>query len=301
MPQPTPVLPTGTTKMQNEAQNLLEVISKSVGILRKSDKKVAETILADPSTATRMKLAELSEKAGVSEPTVVRFCNAIGCSGFQDMKIRLAGSLAFGMPSAHSVIQEDDGLGTVVSKIFDFNLSSLDWVRSKLDVDAVEAAVNALLNAKSIHFVGFGASSIVALDAQQKFPLFGVQCLATTDFHQMLIAAAMMGEGDILVAISNSGTTREIAQCAKLAQDRGALTIGLTGKEGPVSRYCTINLLVDTLENTDLYTPTISRVAALVVVDILSTYVALRRSPDHRQKIADMKRVLSEIRSAGFV
>ncbi|MES0864330.1 SIS domain-containing protein [Ruegeria sp. SCPT10] len=287
--------------MPNEAQNLLEVVSKSVDSLRKSDKKVAEVILADPSTATQLKLAELAQLAEVSEPTVIRFCNAVGCSGFQDFKIRLAGSLAFGMPSAHAAIQEEDELSSVVSKLFDFNLSSLDWVRSKLDLNAIEAAVDAILSANSLHFVGFGASSIVALDAQQKFPLFGVNCQATTDFHQMLIATSMMGEGDILMAISNSGSTREIAQCVKSARDQGALTIGLTGHEGPISRYCNINILVETLENTDLYTPTISRVAALVVVDILSTYVALCRTPEHRKKINDMKRFLSEYRSSGIL
>jgi RpiR family carbohydrate utilization transcriptional regulator len=231
----------------------------------------------------------------------VRFCNAIGCSGYQDLKIRLAGSLAFGLPSAHSEILEGDNLKSVVSKLFDFNLSSLDWVRSKLDLSAIEEAVEAILSAKNLHFIGFGASAIVALDAQQKFPLFGVTCQATTDFHQMLIASSMMKEGDILFAISNSGTTREIAQCARLAQDQGAQVIALTGQVAPLSRYCDISIIIETLENTDLYTPTISRVAALVVIDIISTYVALRSTPEHRTKIAEMKRVLSEYRSSGIL
>lgn len=287
--------------MQNEAQNLLEVISKSLDTLRKSDRKVADIILADPNAATQLKLAELAKLAEVSEPTVVRFCNAVGCSGYQDFKIRLAGSLAFGLPSAHAEILEGEKLTSVVSKLFDFNLSSLDWVRSKLDLGSVEAAANAILLAKSLHFIGFGASAIVALDAQQKFPLFGVNCQATTDFHQMLISSSMMGEGDILVAISNSGTTREIAQCVRLARDQGAVAIGLTGRESPISRFCDINIIIETLENTDLYTPTISRVAALVVIDILSTYVALQRSTEHRTKIADMKRMLSEYRSSGIL
>lgn len=287
--------------MANEAQNLLEIISKSLDALRKSDRKVADVILADPAAATQFKLAELARKAEVSEPTVIRFCNAIGCAGYQDFKIRLAGSLAFGLPGAHAEIREGDALASVVSKLFDFNLSSLDWVRSKLDIDALKAAAEAILSAKSLHFIGFGASSIVALDAQQKFPLFGVNCHATTDFHQMLIATAMMGQGDILVAISNSGTTREIAQSVKLARDQGAFAIGLTGQESPISRHCNINIIIETLENTDLYTPTISRVAALVVIDILSTYVALRRPTEHRQKIARMKQTLSEYRSSGIL
>lgn len=287
--------------MQGEVQNILEVIAKSVGTLRKSDTKVAEVILADPAAATKMTLAEISRLSGVSEPTVMRFCTAIGCEGFQDLKIRLAGSLAFGIPSAHSAIREDDDLQAVIGKVFDFNLSSLDWVRSKLDATAIGDAVEGILAANSLHFVGFGASSIVAQDAQQKFPLFGVHCHAVVDFHQMLIAAAMMKKGDVLVAISNSGTTREVVQCAKLARENGALTIGVTGTDGLLARHSDITLLVETLENTDLYTPTISRVAALVVMDILSTVVALRRPSEHREKISDMKRALVDVRATGII
>jgi len=287
--------------MANEARNLLEVISKAMPDLRKSDTKVANAILANPSAATNMKLAELARSAGVSEPTVVRFCTAIGCDGFQDMKIRLARSLAFGLSTSHAAISEDDDIANVVGKIFDFNLSSLDWVRSKFDPETVEQAVAAILDAKSLTFVGLGASSIVAIDAQQKFPLFGVQCHAIVDVHQMLIASSMMGPGDLLMAISNSGSTREIAQAARLAREKGATVIGITGTQGALSRFCDIQLLVETLENTDFYTPTISRVAALVVIDILSTIVALKRSPEHRSKIGDMKRFLTEVRSTGII
>ena len=286
--------------MQSKSNNLLEKITQSLDDLRKSDRKVANVILADPAAATEYKLAELAKIAEVSEPTVVRFCNAIGCDGFQDMRIRLARSLAFGLSASHSQISDDDTLADVIGKIFDYNLSSLDWARSKLDFDAFEAASDLILKAKTLHFIGLGASSIVALDAQQKFPLFGIPCNAIVDVHQMVIAASMMGPDDVLVAISNTGSTREIAQTARLAKDHGASTIGITGLESPLLRYCDVKIVVETLENTNLYTPTISRVAALVVVDILSTAVALRQTADHRGKIAEMKKYLADIRSIGF-
>lgn len=281
----------------NGSPNLLEQISRSLDILRKSDSKVALTILQDPNRATELKLADLARLAGVSEPTVIRFCSAIGCDGFQDMKIKLARSLAFGLSTSQAEISDADGLETVVGKIFDFNLTSLDWVRSRLDIKALNTAVDALHKASHIHFIGLGASSIVAMDAQQKFPLFGVPCSAIVDSHQMLIAAAMMNEGDVLVAISNSGTTKEVIQATRAAQGRGATTIGITGSDSPILEACDVTLLVETLENTDQYTPQISRVAALVIVDILSTIVAFKKTPDHRLRVADMKRFLAEIRS----
>jgi RpiR family carbohydrate utilization transcriptional regulator len=113
---------------------LIEIIKQSLPGLRKSDRKVAETILRNPSKATEMKLAELARASGVSEQTVVRLCNSVRCVGFQDMRLKLAKSLAFGLSTSHVAISEVDALHEVVNKIFDFNLTSLDWVRTNLNV-----------------------------------------------------------------------------------------------------------------------------------------------------------------------
>lgn len=281
--------------------NLLEVIRRALPGLRKSDRRVAETILEAPLAATEMTLAALAEASGVSEPTVLRFCTAIGCDGFRDLRVKLARSLAFSRSTSHTAISPEDDLGTIITKIFDFNLSNLAWARSKLDPQRLAAAVETLSSCDRIEFFGFGASGIVARDAQQKFPLFGVPCGAPTDGHQMFMTAAMVGPRDVIVAISNTGTTREVVQATRLAKERGARTIGITGSESSLLRHCDIGIVVETLENTDVFTPTISRVAAMVIIDILSTAVSLGRDEAHRARIADMKRHLAEMRASGIV
>lgn len=277
--------------------NLLEVIARSLPNLRKSDRKVAETILAGPEKTVDMTLAALAEAAGVSEPTVIRFAAVIGCEGFRDLRVKLARSLAFSRTTSHSAIAPTDDLEGIIGKIFDFNLSNIAWVRAHLNASAVMAAVAALSRAPRIEFFGMGASGIVAMDAAQKFPLFGAPCSAQTDGHQMLMASAMLRPGDVAVAISNTGTTVEVVRAAKVAQERGATTIGVTGSRGPLLAFCDIAIVAETLENTDLFTPTVSRLSAMIVVDILSTAVSLGRSGLEQDRIAEMKRRLYEVRS----
>lgn len=277
--------------------NLLEVIARSLPNLRKSDRKVAETILAGPEKTVDMTLAALAEAAGVSEPTVIRFAAVIGCEGFRDLRVKLARSLAFSRTTSHSAIAPTDDLEGIIGKIFDFNLSNIAWVRAHLNASAVTAAVAALSRAPRIEFFGMGASGIVAMDAAQKFPLFGAPCSAQTDGHQMLMASAMLRPGDVAVAISNTGTTVEVVRAAKVAQERGATTIGVTGSRGPLLAFCDIAIVAETLENTDLFTPTVSRLSAMIVVDILSTAVSLGRSGLEQDRIAEMKRRLYEVRS----
>ena len=102
------------------------------------------------------------------------------------------------------------------------------------------------------------------------------------------MTATMMGPGDVAVIISNTGRTRSILNVARIARESGAQVIGITGSQ----------LIVETLDNTDIYTPTISRIAAPVIIDILSTAVALGREDDRLARFQLMKRRLSDLRTA---
>jgi len=276
---------------------VLELILVRLADLRKSDRRVAELILADPQAALTATVAETARQAGVSEPTVMRFCAALGFEGFQDFKLKLAHSMALGMPATQSVLDAADTPQTLTDKVFDYTMTSLDWARSRLDHEAVADAIDLLAAARRIEFFGFGASWIVAADAQQKFPLFGVPCTVHTDSHQQFIAASMMGPGDVAVAISNTGQTASLLEIMATARETGAAVVGISGRTGPMEEVSDLLLVVETLENTDIYTPTISRLAALVLIDILAVGVAMRRGPEHGKRITGMKRRLSAMRS----
>jgi RpiR family carbohydrate utilization transcriptional regulator len=278
--------------------NILEVIRMKRGELRKSDRKVGDLVLENPKRVINATIAEAAEWAGVSQPTVIRFCASIGCQGYQDFKLRLAQSLALGMPATHSVIHGSDNPAEVAEKIFDYTITSLDWVRNHINTEKVAEAVDVLTKASRIEFFGFGASGIVARDAQQKFPLFGVPCGVETDAHQQIMVVSMLKPGDVVVVISNTSTTLSIIETARRAQERGCQVIGIIGMDGPLVEFCDIVLMVETLDNTNIYTPTISRIAALTVIDILSTSVALRRGEEHIELFTGMKRNLRYLRTS---
>jgi RpiR family carbohydrate utilization transcriptional regulator len=280
------------------SDNLLEDIVRHLEGLRKSYRRVADVVLERPEEVISMTLATLAGIAGVSEPTVVRFCNAIGCDGYGDMRVKLARSLAFARSTSHTEITGADDLPTLITKVFDYNLSNLNWAQGHLQPGDIAAAVKLLAGARRIEFFGLGASGIVAQDAQQKFPLFGVPCGAPIDAHQMYMTAEVMGPGDVAVAISNTGRTREVVTALEVARANGAATIGITGHHSALVQHCDVALIVETLENTDLHTPTVSRLSQLVVIDILSTAVSLQHDSAHHDRIARMKARLSRLRAA---
>ena len=102
----------------------------------------------------------------------------------------------------------------------------------------------------------------------------------------------------IAVAAGGKRVTPAMIEAAKTALASGASVIGIVGKEGALVDHCTVVLLVETLENTDVYTPTISRLAALTLIDILATSVVIRRGKEHNFRVAEMKRHLAAMRGS---
>jgi len=145
--------------------NMLEKIQSQLEQLSKSERKVAEVILTSPSRAIHLSIARLANTAGVSEPTVNRFCRSLDTKGFPDFKLHLAQSLANGTPYVNRNVDEDDSVEAYTGKIFESAMASLDHVRQSLDMNAVNRAVDLLTQAKRIAFFGLGSSAAVAHDA----------------------------------------------------------------------------------------------------------------------------------------
>ena len=111
----------------------------------------------------------------------------------------------------------------------------------------------------------------------------------------------MLKPGDVVVAISNTGTTHSLIEVVRTARDRGAKVIVITGSQAPIAQFADVTIIAETLENTNVYTPTISRLAALVVIDILSISVAIKRGPDHLADVQDMKKHLTKRRITSVI
>jgi len=161
--------------------NTLELIKKNLDTFSKSERKVAETILASPETAIHSSIANLAKLAEVSEPTVNRFCRRLDTKGFPDFKLHLAQSLANGTPYVNRNVNEDDGPEAYTSKIFESTMACLNAAKIGLDTNLINRAVDVLTQANKISFFGLGASSSVAHDALNKFFRFNIP------FHALMM------------------------------------------------------------------------------------------------------------------
>jgi RpiR family carbohydrate utilization transcriptional regulator len=143
----------------DRVHNLLEQIQRRIEDLNKAERKVAEVILRNPQQATRFSIATLAQTAQVSEPTVNRFCRSFGVSGYPELKMQLALSLASGAAYVSQAVEPDDGPAEYTPKIFGSAIASLDSACQSLDPQLVSRAVDLMIQARQIHFFGLGASA----------------------------------------------------------------------------------------------------------------------------------------------
>ncbi len=257
--------------------NMLEKIQLQLENLSKSERKVAEVILASPATAMHSSIALLARAAGVSEPTVNRFCHRLDANGFPDFKLQLAQSLANGTPYVSRNVEQDDSV-------------------ESYSVNAVNRAVDLLTQSKKIAFFGLGASAAVAHDAMNKFFRFNVPVIYSDDIVMQRMSCINSGEGDVMVLISHTGRTKSMVELAMLARENDATVLAITSPGSPLAREATLALTLDVPEDTDIYMPMVSRLAQLTLIDVLATGFTLRRGAKFRDNLKRVKEALKDSR-----
>jgi len=276
---------------------LTQTISDTLTKLRKSERKVAEFVLKEPLGVIRMRIVDLAQQAGVSEPTVVRFCRAVGCHGFQDFKLALAQQLASSPSYGQIAVTDTDSTREYTHKVFDSTVDTLLKVRDSLTLENLEAAVAAICNAQRVEFYGFGASAAVAFDAQHKFFRLQITSAAYSDPHLQNMSATSLHAGDVVVAISQSGRTKALLDSMDLVKRAGGIVIGLAPSKSPIAQKADIAIEVDATEDIQIYTPLSSRIAHLAVLDVLAIGVAQKKGPQLEAHLQQLQAGLASLRS----
>ena len=276
--------------------DIISTVRNSMHRLKRAEKMVAEVVIREPAEVIKYTITELAEKAGTSEPTIVRFCRKMGLKGYMELKLNLARSL----PTAqyiHETISEQDSALQILGKIFSADLEALRDTMNKIDLQAFNDVVRALAAAKRIEFYGLGGSGIVAQDAYHKFFRLEIPCIAIVDPHLQVMSASLLSIGCVAVAISDSGSTKDIIESVQVAKGTGATVIGITGRaKSPLARLCDLHLSVHSQEAAVWLAPMSSRLAQVALLDVLFVSVATRNFGSAREKLEKVKRSLIDKR-----
>src|SRR5699024_6258907 len=205
-------------------------IREALNSIKPAEKNAANYILQFPEEVIRLSIKELSEKSQSSQAAIIRLCRSICVSGFQDLKVRIAGDIQTNelFNYNYQEISSDEASDSLIEKISQKNIHSIMETLKILDKTGVEKAIEVLDIAKRIDFYGAAASQIIAHDAQQKFLRINKYCTAYEDAHMQLTSSITLTEKDVAVGISYSGETNHVISSIKNANEKKATTIGIT-------------------------------------------------------------------------
>ena len=274
---------------------VFERIRQMRDALTPAERRVADLALNHPRSIISDPIVDIARKADVSQPTVIRFCRSLGCQGLSDFKLKLATGLTGTIPVSHSQVHLGDTATDFGAKVLDNTVSAILQLREHLNFEHVERAIELLNGARRIEFYGLGNSNIVAQDAHYKFFRFGIPTIAYGDLYMQAASAALLGKGDVIVAVSKSGRAPELLRVLDVAMQAGAQVIAITSSNTPLAKRATVALETDHIEIRESQLSMISRILHLVMIDILAVGVAIRRA----EPAGEMKQAVAKARSAG--
>lgn len=258
--------------------------------LAPAEQRVANAVLADPGGVAAMTISELAEVASTSETTVIRFCKQVGVPGYPQLRLQLAAQSAQEnvRPEVGGDIEPDDSLADVVGKVAFADERAVRETAQQLDVDTLAQVVDAVAKAPRVDLYGSGASAFVALDLQQKLHRIRRVAFAWSDVHVALTSAALLGDGDVAIGISHTGTTVEVIEALEEAARHGATTVAVTNfPRSPLAHAADLVLTTAARETTYRSGAMSSRIAQLMVIDCLFIGVAQSVLPDARKALEE--------------
>jgi DNA-binding MurR/RpiR family transcriptional regulator len=254
--------------------NSLARIRSSFPALAASEARVANWIMQQPQKIIHLSMAQVAQACGVSDTTVLRFCRNTGFQGYTDLKLSIARDVVSPTQIIHDDIAVGDGPAVVARKVFMSNIQALYDTLEVLDEGALIRAINLLTAARRILIVGVGTSGPIVHSMYNMLMRLGLNCKAETDSYLQLMEVALLGPGDVVVAISQSGSSIDSVLTLKQAKENGAATICITGNaQSSITDHADVTLL--SVDREARIEAIASRLAQVSIADALYVIMAL--------------------------
>nr|WP_269809177.1 MurR/RpiR family transcriptional regulator [Enterovibrio nigricans] len=211
----------------------------------------------------------------MSDSSIIRYAKSLGCSGFPDLKLKLAASAQqmasqAGTNSLYQEISSDDTTETILSKSKQLFTDKIEQSLSLVEPDIIDQCAEVMLSSGKIVLTGIGASAIVASDINHKLIRTGLNVHFNSDYHSQIVQASLLTGKDLLIVISARGETPEVITAIEKAKEAGAKVIALTrfgkGKVALMSDYVIPYSYSETHEQLGMVT---SQLLQMVAFDVL--------------------------------
>lgn len=277
-------------------ENIQGRIISMIDLFPKSEQKIGQVILDNPSMVIEMTASELAHYAGTSPATVIRFCKKIDIPSFTQLKIRLSAEIESPVYEGYSDITANESVDEIKTKLLGNAYQSMQETVSLLNEARIEKIVDVLVIAPVIYVFGIGASYLVAENISQKWNRIGKTIICVQDAHVLITMLVSAPKDAVFFAISHSGETKEVLRLLDVAKEHQVQTIGLS-QFGSNSLSSKVDYSLQTVRSNESVVrsaATTSLHDQFIVVDVLFYAYASRNFDQTIEKIRESKNVIKD-------
>lgn len=206
-----------------------------------AEQAVATVFLERTQQIVELSSQQVAELAGASRATVVRTCQSLGFSGYQQLRVLLARDAGY----AAATHRHGDGPAAIVSATFAQVVNAVPSMTALLEPPVIAETVAALSAARRVLVVGNGLSAPLALDTASRLTSIGRPAEAPVDVISQQISARLLSADDLLLIISGSGANSSTLSVARAGAEAGALIVVITAfARSPLAQLAQMSLVV---------------------------------------------------------
>ena len=257
--------------------NILDRIASEEN-LTKSERKIAQVILKNPAIVVNENIAQLAKRAGVSEPSIVRFCRRFGADGYPSFKLVLGTTVSQDSIKNIESVKQGDSVSDVISKVVGQAKNSVNNLSRNLSEEICARVIDAVSQSRRIMVIAQGLSEFIAVDFTNRMLNLGFACERYSDKQSMSLAASTLRTGDVLIAISGTGENLDVISASILARRVGGVVIGLCPEECTLAQNCALVMKCqeDVVLGTDAMLS--NRLSLMLMGQVIIGGVMLRRA-----------------------
>lgn len=248
----------------SDHENLLLKLRQEASGYSPTQQKLGEFVLGDPARVLYLTITELARESHTSEASVTRLCRTLGCKGYNEFKMALALDIQQGQPARQA--------GDEIDNVVDESVQALQDTARLLDRTLLEKAALALHQAQSVQIYGVAASAILGEYLHYKLLRLGKPAQLFSDMHRAAMNATTLSKDTLVVAISSSGSTRDLLHVVKLARKRGVKVLALSNTpRSPLASLSDIQLVAAKPEGPLSAGALNAKVGVMLLVELLTT------------------------------
>lgn len=279
--------------------NILEYIKQNYEDFTDSEKLIADYLLSNNESIINLSAKEIGEITNTSAATLIRFSKKLGFESLNEMKLKLSMSLRD--------IKEKADFEYINKKLETTDIiygikKSIDKVMDKtvnlIQEEDLEKAIDLLSKAKNIYIYSVGVSGLVGQDFYYKLSRINKRCIAHVDTHLQITSSILMEPEDVAVAISYSGTTKEVIKCVENANKNNVPVISITKASisNKLEDLSDITLKVPYVEKSLREGAMSSRISQLAIIDMLFIGMAKENIEEIENKLVATREAVKDLK-----